>query len=192
MKILGIAASPRKDGNTEFIINEVLNSAKENGAEVELLTMVDREIKPCLACETCYETSECAIQDDDAAFFFDKMMDADGIVIGSPVYFGGVTSPLKSLIDREQVLWTQERSFENKVCASVAVGWKWGHNTTLSTIDGFFLTNKGVVISNGGVPGFGLMVYAEGKGEAEKSEDAIKEARELGKNMVTMISKIKG
>ncbi|MBN1785509.1 MAG: flavodoxin family protein [Candidatus Methanofastidiosa archaeon] len=191
MKILGISASPRVGGNTEFIVNEVLKSAKEEGAEVELLTMVNKEIKPCMACESCYENAECAIQDDDAAFFFDKMMEADGIVIGSPVYFGSVTSPLKSLIDREQVLWNQERSFKGKICASVAVGWKWGHNTTLSAIDGFFLTNKGMVISNGGVPGFGLMVYAEGKGEAEKNEDAIKEAIELGKLMVETINKVK-
>jgi len=192
MKILGISASPRKEGNTDYMVNEVLKSAKKEGAEVEFLPMFDKIVLPCKACEYCYEHGECAIQDDDAALLFDKMMEADGIVIGSPVYFGNITSTLKALVDREQVLWSQERSFENKVCASIAVGWKWGHNTTLTSIDSFFLTNKGIMVSNGGVPGLGLMVYAEAKGEAVKDEEAIKGAQELGKIMVNTIKKIKG
>ncbi len=189
MKILGISGSPRKDGNTDFIIDEVLKGANEAGAEIELISVAEKEIKPCEACDYCTEHKKCKF-DDDAAFFFEKMQGADGIVMGSPVYFGNVTAQIKSLIDRERVMWKQGKSLENKVGASVAVAWKWGHFNTLASIDSFFLTNKMLVVSNGGVPGLGLMVYAAGKDDAKTNEDAIKSANELGKRIVDTLLKI--
>ncbi|MHC1604764.1 MAG: flavodoxin family protein [Candidatus Methanofastidiosia archaeon] len=186
MKILAISGSPRKGGNTEYILEEVLKSAQEKGAETEMISVVGKELKPCEACEYCAEHKICKI-DDDAHYFYEKILDADGVVMGSPVYFGNVSCQLKAIIDRQRVVWRQGKSFKDKIGASVAVGWKWGHFSTLATIDSFFMTNKMLLTGIGGVPGIGLMVFAQKKGDAKKDESAIKNAQELGKRMVEAV-----
>jgi multimeric flavodoxin WrbA len=189
MHILGISASPRSGGNTDFIIKEVLKSAKDSGASTEFLSMANKTVHPCKACEYCAEHKECTY-DDDAEMIFEKMMGADGIVIGSPVYFGNIAAPLKALIDRERVLWHQEKTFDGKVGAAVAVAWKWGHFPTLASISGFLLTNKAVLTSIGGIPGLGLMVYADEVGEAAENAESIDEAHALGKRIVALAKKL--
>lgn len=190
MKILGISASPRKGGNTDIVINEVLNSAKDEGAEVEFLTLAGKEINSCVACDNCKKTGKC-VYDDDVLPILEKISEADGVVIGSPVYFGNVPSQLKALIDRERVIGKKWGSFDGKVGASVAVAWKWGHVNTLETIDTFYTVNKMIITGNGGVPGIGMMVFAKDKGEVKENEEALKSAQALGKRIVETVNKYK-
>lgn len=188
MKILGISASPRVGGNTDIVINEVLESAKNEGAEVEFLTLAGKEINACVACDSCKKFGKCQY-DDDVLPILERISEADGVVIGAPVYFGNVPSPLKALIDRERIIGKKWGSFDGKVGASVAVAWKWGHVNTLETINTFFTVNKMIVTSIGGVPGIGLMVYAVNKGEVKDNEDAMKSARALGKRLVETVAR---
>lgn len=190
MKIVGISASPRKGGNTDIIVKETLNSAKEAGAQVEFISMAGKKINPCDACEYCLEQKQCK-HEDDAAAIYEKLIDADGIVIGAPVYFGNVPSPLKALIDRSRVIARTGNSFDGKVGASISVGWKWGHVSSLETIDSFLLINKAVITSVGGIPGLGLMVFAREKGEVVKNEEAMLGAKALGKRIVETVNKMK-
>ena len=91
MKIPGIVGSPRKSGNTEILMGEVLRVAHEAGLETEMFGMSEKRAGPCDACATCCETGSCVVQDDMQELY--AMMDqADGIVIGSPVYFGSVSA----------------------------------------------------------------------------------------------------
>src|SRR4030042_3949525 len=102
MKLLGLACG-RKMGNCEIILKEALMAAEELGAEVEIVRMLDLDIKPCIHCLKCPRREEgieaCVIKDD-APFLWNKIMDCDGLIISAPVY--SLTSPgyLKTIVDR--------------------------------------------------------------------------------------------
>jgi len=100
MKVIGLVASPRgKDSNTLKLVNAVLTGAKEEGAETELVDIYKLNIGYCNACGTCYATGECTLIDDFVELF-EKIMNADGIVLGAPNYIDSVPAPLKALFDR--------------------------------------------------------------------------------------------
>jgi multimeric flavodoxin WrbA len=100
MKILGINSSPRgKNSRTLKLVNAVLDGAKQRGAETELVDIGALDMQYCIGCQVCYAEGEC-IQEDDLTELWAKMMRADGIVLGSPVYINGVTAQLKTVIDR--------------------------------------------------------------------------------------------
>jgi len=100
MKILGINSSPRgKNSRTRQLVDAVLDGARQRGAETELVDIGALDIRYCLGCQVCYAEGEC-VQEDDLSDLWEKMMRADGIVIGSPVYINGVTAQLKTVIDR--------------------------------------------------------------------------------------------
>ena len=100
MKVIGLNASPRgKKSNTLQLVNAILAGAKEEGAETELVDLYTLHIGYCTACGTCYATGECTLIDDFVEIF-EKMMNADGIVLGAPNYIDSVPAPLKALFDR--------------------------------------------------------------------------------------------
>ena len=91
-KIVGIVGSPRRGRNSEFLVNEALKTAAEEGAETELISLAGKEIKPCDACQRCRDKNvDCHIQDD-LAPIFKKMLEADGIILATPVYVGSATA----------------------------------------------------------------------------------------------------
>ncbi len=93
VRIIGLSASPRKDGNTEILVKEALKAAKRKGAETEFISLAGKEIQPCQACYNCRleeSKGKCAIEDD-LPEIFEKFKKADGIIIGSPVYFLSIT-----------------------------------------------------------------------------------------------------
>jgi multimeric flavodoxin WrbA len=100
MKILGINSSPRgKNSRTLKLVDAVLDGARQRGAETELVDIGALDIQYCLGCQVCYAEGEC-VQEDELSDLWEKMMRADGIVLGSPVYINGVTAQLKTMIDR--------------------------------------------------------------------------------------------
>ncbi len=100
MKVIGLNASPRgKDSNTLILVKAVLEGAKAEGAETELVDLYTLKIGYCTACGTCYATGECTLMDDFVEIF-EKIMMADGIVLGAPNYIDSVPAPMKALFDR--------------------------------------------------------------------------------------------
>jgi len=100
MKVIGVNASPRgKDSNTLRLVNGVLAGAKDNGAETEYVDLYTLHIGYCTACGTCYAKGECTLLDD-FSDLFDRLMNADGIVLGAPNYIDSVPAPMKALFDR--------------------------------------------------------------------------------------------
>jgi len=100
MKVIGVNASPKgKDSNTLKLVNAVLEGAKEEGAETEYIDLYTLLIEYCTACGTCYATGECTLLDD-FSDIFDRMMNAEGIVLGAPNYIDCVPAPMKALFDR--------------------------------------------------------------------------------------------
>ncbi|MEG0292562.1 MAG: flavodoxin family protein [Anaerovoracaceae bacterium] len=169
IKILGVCASPRRNKQTEVLMENVLKGCADSGAEVELVSLADMEINPCIGCITCQKGGECPI-DDGISEVFKKIKEADGVLIGSPVYFCDVTAQCKMLIDRSYSQWPING---NKVGAIATVAGSIGCSGVIDTLNNFF-SMQGIT-SAGWVALYG------------KTEDKIiakKKAYELGQKMV--------
>ena len=104
MKVLGISTSPRCDGNSDLLLQQALGGAESAGAEVEYIRLSDFEVGPCIECNSCFETGFCVIKDDYQQLL-QKMLNADGLIFATPVFFMSVCAQAKMLIDRGQCLW---------------------------------------------------------------------------------------
>lgn len=107
MRVLGIAGSPRRGGNTDLLLAEVMKGAASKGAEVRTIVLNDLEITPCQHCDACFEAGECRIKDD-MQKVYKELERAERIVLASPVHFMGVTAQAKAMIDRCQALWVRK------------------------------------------------------------------------------------
>jgi len=106
MKVLGIMGSPRRQSNTEILLDKALEGAGEAGAEVEKVLVSKLKISPCLEIYACLKDGDCAIKDD-MQLLYDKLLEADHIIFASPIFFYGITSQAKAVIDRCQALWVR-------------------------------------------------------------------------------------
>lgn len=107
MKILGIAGSPRRNGNTDLLLAEFLKGTGSKGAEVMTIVLNDLDITPCQHCDACLKAGKCRI-DDDMQMVYRELEKADCIVLASPIQFSGVTAQMKIMIDRLQSLWAKK------------------------------------------------------------------------------------
>jgi len=107
MKVLGIMGSPRRQSNTEILLDKALEGAKEAGAEVEKVLISKLRISPCLEIYACRKDGNCAINDDMQSLYM-KLLEADHVILASPMFFYGVTSQAKAVIDRCQALWVRK------------------------------------------------------------------------------------
>ncbi len=107
MKVLGIAGSPRRGGNTDLLLAEVLRGAASKGAEVKTITLNNLKFVPCQHCDACLKTGKCKINDD-MQMIYRALEEADRIVLASPIQFTGVTAQMKAMIDRCQCLWARK------------------------------------------------------------------------------------
>ena len=183
MKVLGIICSSRKGGNTEILVKEALDGAKETGANVELLKISEMKITPCDGCTTCHQSGECRIKDD-MQKVYKKILAADGIILGSPVYFWTISGQAKTLMDRTYALRYPHHKLENKVGGAIVVAGRRGCMSALSVINNFFLGHDMLVA------GLGIAGYGTEKGEVRKDEHAMKSARSLGKQVTQLIKAI--
>jgi multimeric flavodoxin WrbA len=99
MRIIGVVASPRKEGNTAWTVNKILEGAKEQGAETQTWLFSDLDIKPCKGCLGCVQSDQCVI-DDDMQKLYHELKQADALVLGSPVYMGQMSAQAKIFTDR--------------------------------------------------------------------------------------------
>lgn len=189
MRIIGIVGSPRRGGNTEFLVKEALNAAKEAGVEeIEMITLAEKTILPCNGCECCIETGECVI-DDDMQQIYPKLLAADGIIFGAPVYMWGICGLAKVFIDRTTCLGVSHaaiaprfrsriahlgKGLRDKVGGIVVVTGRVGGVTVFTQISNFFLIHRITVA--GGAIAFGFQ-----KGDVSKDEQGLNEARWTGK-----------
>ena len=114
MKVLGIAASPRRGGNTDLLLEQALAGARSAGAETETIEISSLDISPCRHCDGCLKEGKCVI-DDDMQSVYPKLREADRIIIASPMFFMGLTAQAKALIDRCQALWAIKYELKQKL-----------------------------------------------------------------------------
>ncbi len=184
MKVLGIVCSPRKGGNTEILVKEALASAREAGAQTELVSVVGKNISPCDGCSSCRETNVCHIQDDMQSIY-QQLETADAIIFGSPVYFGSVSAQAKAIMDRT-FLFLGDRRLKGKVAAPVLAVRRVGAGQTRNLLYGYFM-------AQGMIPVRGAIGYGREKGDvkqgvgATQGLSALEEARTVGKDVVQMV-----
>ena len=176
MNVLGISSSPRRSGNTVTLLEKVLAGARAEGAETELLSLSGKQIQPCDACNSCFKTANCHINDDMAAVY-EKMIAADGIIFGAPVYFYGMPAQLKALIDRTYAPPPGGGRMVNKVGGIVVVAGSVGVIDVVKDLYFYFAVNRML-------PGGWLGAYATGKGDIEGMTGTLKAAHELGRENV--------
>ncbi|MDO8688965.1 MAG: flavodoxin family protein [Dehalococcoidia bacterium] len=183
MKVLGVVSSPRKGGNTEVLVSEVLASAQEAGAETEILLLRDKTIQPCDGCRSCHKTGLCHVQDG-MQEIYPKMEAADALVLGTPVYFWTVTAQCKALIDRTYC-YHINRHLRGKIGAGVIATRRAGATQAFSVINNFFMLQR--LIPAGGVFGYG-----EDRGDVRNDAQALGESKALGRVVVRYVKMAAG
>ncbi len=191
MKVVAFNGSARKDGNTAILINHVLAELKKEGIETELVQFAGKKIPGCIACFKCATNKDqrCAVKDDIVNECIEKMLDADGIILGSPTYFADISGEMKALIDRSgMVAKVNEDMFRRKVGAAVIAVRRAGSIHAFDSINHFFFISQMVV------PGSSYWNMGIGldKGEVEKDEEGLQTMRVLGQNMAWLLKKIHG
>ncbi|MBQ9610586.1 MAG: flavodoxin family protein [Lachnospiraceae bacterium] len=189
MKVLGIVGSLRKGGNTEFAVQSALKSAQDLGADVEEICLTDYKIYPCDGCGKC-KTAVCHL-DDGMKKLLPKIAEADALIIGSPVYYGGISGGLKCLLDRCRPLKLQGNQLSGKIGGAIAVGKVWGHANVIDTILHFFGSQGMIAVPIKSNPGIGAQIIATKYGDAEKDINGIKAVQELGKQIVENTIRLK-
>lgn len=181
MKILGLSCSPRRQGNTEILLGQALQGAQDEGAEVELYSVSGKDIRPCDGCGACNETGECHIKDD-MKNIYSKLLEADGIIFGTPIYFYSMTAQAKMIIDRTIALNRPERSLANKVGGVIVTGGSLGLVDALKDLYFYMVTRQML-------PANFVAAYPGAKGDLRKMEKGMKAAFELGQQMVQIAMK---
>jgi multimeric flavodoxin WrbA len=178
MKILAISGSPRENGNTEILLGEVLDGAKADGAEVELYRVSGKNIQPCDGCWSCMKEGVCHIKDD-MQELYEKLLAADGIIIGTPVYYYAMTAQTKTIIDRSMPRSHPKGNLANKIGGVVVVGGSLGLVDALKDIYFYFVTQRII-------PANYIAAYGGVKGDVNKLKKGRQAARDLGRQMVKM------
>lgn len=182
MKIVGIVGSLRKGGNTEYAVELSLKAAEEMGVETELIILSDYNIHPCDGCGCC-KKGECHINDG-MQNLLPKLAESDALIIGSPVYYGGISGGLKCFLDRCRPLKQHGNQLSGKIGGAIAVGKIWGHANVIDTILHFFGSQGIISIPINSNPGIGAQVFATELGDAEKDNNGQKAVTDLGKKVV--------
>jgi multimeric flavodoxin WrbA len=188
MKVVGFNGSPRRDGNTGILIHRVFHELEKEGIETEFVQLSHKRIHGCIACYKCVENKDqrCAVEDDAANEYIEKMTQAQGVVLGSPVYFLDVTPEMKALIDRLGFVSRSNRGmFRNKVGSLVAAARRSGAVHTLDTMCHFFLSME--MITVGRAIGLGL-----DKGDVERDKEGLMLANALGQRMAWLLKRLYG
>ena len=189
MKVLGIMGSPRINSNTDLLLEEALKGAQSQQAEVEKIAVDKMRISPCREYYGCLKDGNCVIRDD-MDIIYPKLLEADGIIVASPIFFYGVTAQLKALIDRCQALWARRYVLKTipesgKKGAFIAVGATKGKQL----FEGSILTIKYFFQAFGVEYSDELLVRSVDKrGEIKEHPDMLEKAFKLGKRLAQYIS----
>jgi len=189
MKVLAINGSPNRQGNTSLLIKEVFNVLESKGIDCELYNIGGKLVHGCTACMLCKEKKDnrCHIKNDAINECIEKMNKADGIILGSPVYFSNITTEMKALIDcAGYVTRANGHTLARKVGAGIVAVRRAGEMSTFDAINHFFLINQMIV------PGSSYWNIGIGRmpGDVLKDEDGIQTMRCVGENMAWLIKKI--
>lgn len=190
MKVVAFNGSPRKEGNTYQSIRIVLEELEKEGIETEIIQLGGTDIKGCRACFKCFEKKDRrCVQRDDLNSFVEKMIEAEGIIIGSPTYFANVSTEVKALIDRAGLVSRANgHLFMRKVGAAVVALRRAGGTDVYSSINYFFGIGHMIIPGSS----YWNLGFGRNPGEVMKDEEGIATFRDLGQNMAWLLKKLYG
>ncbi len=181
MKVIILNGSPKAEGNTAHALHEAECVLQEQGIETEWIHVGHRPIHGCIACNKCWETGSCAFNDivNDIS---QRMQSADGLLVGSPVYFASPNGTLLALLDR--LFYSNLHSdWTMKVGASVCIARRGGATATMDVLNKYFLkTNMPVVPSQ-----YWSIAHGTTPGEVQQDEEGMQTMRQLALNMAFML-----
>ena len=183
MKVLLINGSPRAKGNTAFALEQMAEVFSEQGIETELIQVGNQAIRGCIACGSCYKTGKCCI-DDIVNEVAPKFEEADGIVLGSPVYFASANATLIAFLDR--LFYSARFDKRMKVGAAVTVARRGGCSSTFDELNKYF-TISGMPVASSH---YWNCIHGAKYGEAQQDAEGIVTMRNLAKNMAFLIKSI--
>ncbi|MGD0057089.1 MAG: flavodoxin family protein [Methanomassiliicoccales archaeon] len=189
MKVVAFNGSPRKNGNTSIALQIVLDELKKEGIETELVQFGSEGIEDCTACLACVKNKDrkCIIDSDNLNEYIEKMVEADGVILGSPVYFGNVTGQMKAFIDRVgYVSRANGDPFKRKVGAAVTVNRRAGALATFADINYFFLIGQWIVVGSS----YWNVGVAQKPGDMVNDKEGVETLKTLGKNMTWLLKKL--
>jgi multimeric flavodoxin WrbA len=189
MKVVAINGSARKDGNTAILINKALAALEAEGIETELIQLSGQSIRGCTACGKCIENKDkkCVVDNDVLNECLGKMLEADGIILGSPTYFADLTTELKAVIDRAGfVARANGNLLKHKVGAAIVAVRRAGAIHAFDSINHFFLISEMIVPGSS----YWNIGFGRKKGDAENDEEGLETMRQLGQNMAWLLKKI--
>jgi multimeric flavodoxin WrbA len=189
MKVIAFNGSPRKKGNTSILLTLVLDELQKEGIETELVQVGGAPIHGCRACFRCRTNQDqrCSLDDDPLNEYLAKMIEADGIILGSPTYHGDITPELKALIDRSGLVSKVNGTlFRRKVGAAVVPVRRAGSVHVIHSIHNLFLMHEMII------PGSSYWNMAVGmdKGEVEQDDEGVHTMRTLGQTMAWLLKKL--
>lgn len=189
MKVIAFCGSARKDGNTSLLLNAVLKPLKEAGSETELVELAGKGIRGCIACYVCYldKNGACVLTKDIVNESIAKMAAADAILLGSPSYFGDVSSEMKAFMDRiSMVSKANGDMFKRKIGASVVAVGRAGAIHTFDTMNHFFLIAQMIIVGSN----YWNIGTGPEKGEVVDDEEGMRTMHQLGENIAWLLQKI--
>lgn len=184
MKVLLINGSPHKKGNTYIALSEVATALEKEGVATEIVSIGTKAIQGCIACNKCQETGVCVFNDEPYRTIREKLQQADGVIIGSPVYFAGPNGMLCALLDR--LFYSCRSALLYKPAVSIAICRRGGASATFDRLNKYFtITNMPVVSSQ-----YWNSVHGRRPGEAVQDLEGLQIMRTLGRNMAWLLKNI--
>jgi multimeric flavodoxin WrbA len=184
VKILAIVGSPRLRGNTNYLVDKALNTAAGLGAETEKIVLRRYKVNPCIACKNCGELKTCLLKDDGTSIL-EKLAEADGIILATPVYFHNVSAQMKALIDRCHFFYSHARKPKAQTLGLIVVAGEYGIEETLHALCRFNEITFGIPEERI----FSVSGLALEPGEVKSYLPLIEAARQLGQKMVGVLEK---
>ncbi len=191
MKTLGIAGSLRSKSNTLHYVKTALNVLEEKGIRTELISLRGKEVKPCTGCYDCVEKhrGRCSIEGDDFDDIFDAMRQAEGLILGSPVYLSSVVPQVMALLARATfVSYWSDKYFTGKVGGPITVARRAGHNVAFSQLLLWFFFN-GLIVPGSTYWNVGL-AGAGGARDADQDEEGLQTVINFSHNMADLMKKL--
>lgn len=181
MKVLLLNGSPREKGCTYTALSEVAKTLEENGVKTELLQLGKGPVQGCTACGSCRKTGECIFKDM-ANELGERLARADGLVIGSPVYYAGIAGSLKAFLDR--LFYAKSGAFAGKPGAAVVSARRGGHVTAFDDINRFFSISSMPIVSSQ----YWNQVHGNTPEEVRQDLEGMQTMRTLGRNMAWLLA----
>jgi multimeric flavodoxin WrbA len=189
VKALAVSGSPRTNGNTATLLRMVLEELEAKGVETELVQLGGRRLGGCIACYRCYSAKNglCAVTDDAFNELFERMKEADVVILGTPTYVADVSPEIKALIDRATIVSRGNGGLlKRKLGAAVVAVRRAGSIHAFDTINHFFTINEMIV------PGSSYWNLGIGreKGEVAEDEEGVRTMRTLGENIAWLLERV--